>query len=112
MSTMPMGSGLLTAVVPGAPLPVQTSQAVILDSVSDNLTAHAGGTQAAALALTSIMNILATVATAGDSVKLPPAVIGLVIGVLNNGANSAQVFGAGTDNINGVATATGVAQAP
>lgn len=76
------------------------------------LTAHAGGTQAAALALTKAINNVTTVATAGDSVKLPASAAGLEITVANNGAASMQVYGAGTDTINGVATATGVAQLP
>lgn len=81
-------------------------------SVSDGLTAHAGGTQAAALALTSKINRISTVASANDSVALPLAVAGISIEVVNGAAvNSMQVFGAGTDTINDVATATGVAQA-
>lgn len=76
------------------------------------LTAHSGGTQAGALALTKEINNITTVAAAGDSVKLPTSVAGLEITIANNGANSMQVYGAGTDTINGVATATGVAQLP
>lgn len=109
---LPMNTEVLTNVLPGVGLPIQSSQAAILESVSDALTAHAGGTQAAALALTSKFNVVSTVATAGDSVKLPPAVVGLTVIVVNaDSADSMQVFGAGTDTINGVATATGVSQA-
>lgn len=79
-------------------------------SFSNGLTAHAGGGQGAALALTSMVNRVTTVATAGDSVALPAATAGLAITVINSGANPMQVFGAGTDTINGVATATGVSQ--
>lgn len=81
-------------------------------NVTDNLTAHAGGTQAAALALGYGLQIVRTVASGSDSVKLPPAVQGLVVFVMNlAAANSMQVFGSGVDTINAVATATGVAQA-
>lgn len=83
-----------------------------LASTSNGLTAHAGGTQAAALALTSSLNRITTVATAADSVKLPASAAGLAITVINSGANVMQIFGAGTDTINGVATATGVPQQP
>lgn len=83
-----------------------------LSSVSNALTAHSGGTQAAALALVSSINRVTTVAAAADSVKLPASVAGLKIVVINNGANVMQVFGAGTDTINNVATATGVPQQP
>jgi hypothetical protein len=79
-------------------------------SFANGLTAHAGGGQGSALALTAMVNRVTTVATAGDSVALPAAVSGLMITIINRGANSLQVFGAGTDTINGVATATGVSQ--
>jgi hypothetical protein len=82
----------------------------LYESASDGLTAHAGGGQASALALTSEMNRIATVATAGDSVALPASAPGLTVIIENAGANPAQVYGAGTDTINGVATATGVSQ--
>ncbi|MBZ9939147.1 hypothetical protein LB518_22815 [Mesorhizobium sp. BR1-1-16] len=76
------------------------------------ITAYAGGGQTNARQLVASVNHVTTVATAADSVKLPASVVGLVI-VITNGAasNSMQVFGAGTDTINDVATATGVAQA-
>ena len=82
-------------------------------SVATGLTAHAGGGQASALALTAQINSVDTVGTAADSVKLPaPSFVGQHVIVFNNAAaNSMQVFGSGTDTINGVATATGVAQA-
>jgi hypothetical protein len=75
---------------------------------SAGLTAHAGGTQAAALALTAGVNYITTCATAGDSVRLPTSVAGLTVEVVNAGAASSQVYGASTDTINNVATATGV----
>lgn len=79
-------------------------------SVSDSLTAHAGGGQTNALPLTSGINRVATVATAGDSVALPPSYVGAELVVINAGANAMQVFGNGTETINSVATATGVSQ--
>lgn len=82
-------------------------------SVVTGITARAGGGQASATLLTGQTNSVDTVATAADSVKLPvPSFIGQEIRLLNNdSADSMQVFGSGTDTINGVATATGVAQA-
>jgi hypothetical protein len=78
----------------------------------DAITAFVGGGQASARALTKTVNRISTVASAADSVKLPAATAGLVVVVVNGAAaNSMQVFGAGTDTINDVATATGVAQA-
>lgn len=81
-------------------------------SYTGGLTAHAGGGQGSALALTTSINRVTTVATAGDSVALPAAAPGLIITVINTGANAMQVYGAGTDTINAVATATGISQIP
>lgn len=80
-------------------------------SVENNITATAGGTQAAALALDSSKTVhnVTTVATAADSVKLPLATGSGVQHLVNNsGANSMKLFGNGTDTIDAVATATGV----
>ncbi len=85
---------------------------LFFESAADALTAHAGGGQASALALTAEVNRFTTVATAGDSAKLPASSPGLSILIINSGANPMQVFGAGTDTINDVATATGVSQMP
>jgi hypothetical protein len=86
----------------------KTKVGFILGSTEDSITAHAGGTQAAARALTCQHNRLTTVATTADSVLLPPSDVGMEVTIANDGANAAQVFGAGTDTIDGVATATGV----
>ena len=82
-------------------------------SFAGNITAHAGGTRAAAVKLTSGINRIATCATAADSVSLPPAVGGQLIIVANAGAAAAQVFAdpSTSDTINGVAAATGVSLA-
>lgn len=83
---------------------------LLFESFTDNITAHAGGGQASAVALVSEINRVTTVTTAGDSVALPAAAPGLSVVLMNHGANAMQVFGAGTDTINDVATATGVSQ--
>lgn len=77
--------------------------------VEAGITATAGGNQATAYQLTRSFNVLGTVATNADSVKLPTdrQVCDEVI-IINDGAANAQVFGSGTDTIDGVATATGV----
>ena len=82
----------------------------LAESSADSLTAHAGGGQGSALPITTEMARVTTVATAGDSVKLPTSIAGLTIILENAGANAMQVYGSGTDTINGVATATGVSQ--
>ena len=83
-----------------------------LFSSETGITAFAGGGQASATQLNSAVNVVSVIATNADSVKLPPAVVGREITVVNSdAAQSLQVFGYGTDTINGVATGTGVAQA-
>lgn len=80
-------------------------------SATDGITAVASGGQTNATLLTSTYNNVTVVATAADSVKLPLGAAGMSVYIRNSAANSLQVFGSGTDTINAVATATGVAQA-
>lgn len=81
-------------------------------SVATGVAALAGGGQTGATLLTGAINSVDTVATAADSVALPPpSYPGQTIIVINTTANSTQVFGSGTDTISGAATGTGVAQA-
>lgn len=87
-----------------------TLTALLNESNTDTVTAHAGGGQAQATPLTKEINRVTVVATAGDSVLLPPSANGLTIMVINHGANPMQVFGSGTDTINDAAAATGVSQ--
>ena len=87
---------------------VKTYSAINMESAGNALTAFAGGGQGSATALTKRLNFIGTCATAGDSVRLPTSVAGEWVFVYNGGAAAAQVFGASTDTINGVATATGV----
>jgi hypothetical protein len=75
------------------------------------LVALAGGGKTGATKLSVGTNVVATVATAADSVILPPGDIGSRVIVINSGANALQIFGAGSDTIDGVATGTGNAQA-
>lgn len=80
-------------------------------SREDTIVATPGGTKAAARVLTKSLNRISTCATATNSVLLPKAIAGSIVFLTNSGAQSAQVFGKGTDTINGIATGTGVAQA-
>lgn len=80
--------------------------------VTTGLVAKAGGGQASATQLNSGMNVLATVATDADSVKLPAGTRGEVVYLFNGGAKSAQVYTSAAGFINGVnGVTTGVAQA-
>lgn len=75
------------------------------------VTAFAGGGQSKATQLTGQVATITTCATDADSVKLPAGAAGITYAIWNNTAKASQVFGNGTDTINGVATATGVSQA-
>jgi hypothetical protein len=77
-------------------------------SFFDGLTAT-GSNQSGALALTTLLSRVSTVAS-GTGVLLPASAPGLSITINNTGLNVLQVYGAGTDTINGVATANGVQQ--
>jgi hypothetical protein len=70
-------------------------------ALAATLTAFAGGGQGSATQLTTGYTNVTTVATAGDSVKLPAAVAGLSATVKNNGAANLAVFPATADTING-----------
>jgi len=80
-------------------------------STQIGLTALAGGGKAGATQLGYGVNELSTVATGADSALMPFAFPGALVFVRNDGANSATIFGKGTDTIDGVATGTGNAQA-
>lgn len=55
--------------------------------------AHPGGGNANATLINGWLATITVVATANDSVMLPPGYAGMEITVVNNGANSCQVFG-------------------
>lgn len=73
--------------------PSDVSAAIRDASTARNgITARAGGGQANATLLTAAINRVTTVATAGDSVKLPRAVPGARFTVINRSASSMNVF--------------------
>lgn len=75
-------------------------------SRQDGITATSGGTKAAAFALTKTWSRASVVAVDHDSVLLPPAIAGSRVMVVNGGVGILDVFGKGTDTIDGVATGT------
>lgn len=84
----------------------------VLSAANLAITARAGGGQANATQLGYGINVVTVVATATDSVKLPAAYPGALCFVRNaDAADSTTVFGFGTDTIDGIASATGNAQA-
>jgi hypothetical protein len=87
-----------------------TLSGLLKESVTDSITAGATQTQAGATALTTEVNRVSTNATAGNGVKLMASVAGLTIVVINATANAMQVYGAGSDTINGATNTVGVSQ--
>jgi len=75
-------------------------------SVATDLTA-AGTTRTDALQLAKDINNVTT-AAASTGVKFPTGVVGMTLTVFNAGANTIQVYAAGSETIDGVAGATGV----
>jgi hypothetical protein len=82
----------------------------IYESFADNITAFAGGGQTNATPITTEIARVTTVATAGDSILLPPALPGLTLMLIQHGAKPMQVFGVGTDTIDDQASGVGVSQ--
>lgn len=83
-----------------------------LGTVTNGITAFATGGQANAVALTSTINRVTTVATAADSVRLPAAVAGAVVFVANAAAaNSMNVFPATGEAINALSANAAFAMA-
>lgn len=62
-------------------------------NVAQGLVAKAGGGQVGATPLPAFINEITIVATANDSVMLPPGFAGARITVINDAANAVQVFG-------------------
>ena len=89
---------VLNALLPGALGAVENDQAVVLQSSSDGLTAHAGGGQASGLLIVSVNSRFSTVATIGDSALLPPSLVGMEVTILNGAANSMNIFPSAADN--------------
>ena len=83
----------------------------VLEPTQDGIVAHAGGGQANATQLSAVINRVTTVATTADSAVMPASVAGWTVTVINSGANALQLFGLGTDTINGVASGTGISVA-
>lgn len=81
----------------------------LLRTTRNNVTARAGGGKALATPLLYGLNRITVCATGADSVLLPAAVDGAEVVIIHDGAAAAQVFGQGTDTVDGIATATGVA---
>ena len=66
-------------------------------NAQDNITATPSGTQANSLVLQQQQSRITTVATAGDGVRLPPALPGAALVVVNDAAaNAANVWPAST----------------
>lgn len=83
-----------------------------LNNSTNGITAKVNGGKSGATQLSNGVNNITVVNTANDSALLPIADGKSIVIVINSdSADSVQIFGQGTDTINGIATGTGVAQA-
>lgn len=88
----------------------------MLASSNSSVVATPAGTQATSILVNAANVNVSAVATANDGIKLPPAIAGLEISVMNSdAADSLQIFASGSDSFRTAATtvagATGVALA-
>lgn len=74
-----------------------------MSGVLGGIVANPGGGQGAAVALAQGINRVITVATLGDSVKLPAGLAGMLVVLINVGANACDVFPFVGDAINALA---------
>ena len=74
------------------PLTVFATPFPAISTVTENITALAGGGQTGATLMTTRYNSLATVATAADSVMLPIWLVDLPVYISNDSGNAAAVF--------------------
>lgn len=90
---------------------VRTASGVLISRGNQTITANAGGGQGSATEILSTMCRVSTVATTGDSVRLPTTfLVNTEIEVFNAGANAMDVFPASGDDLGaGVDTAVSVA---
>ena len=93
----------------GAPNNTNVAFAALFNELAQDNISAAGTTQATGTQLTAQTNRLTSVA-AGAGVVLPASAPGLEVLIINHGANPVQVYGKGTDQIDDIATATGVSQ--
>lgn len=96
----------------------ELARAINNKTTTATITAYAGGGQANAVELNAGINEISVCATTGDSVKLPTAAAGLMVYIINNGANASDVFpasgndiGAGDDTAISLASGAGITYA-
>lgn len=93
-------NNMVTALEIKAPIANPTFTGTIKKSTTDGITAYASGGQGSATALTSDINEVSACASGGDSTKLPAAVAGMEIVVINHGVAAMDLFPVSGDFIN------------
>lgn len=84
--------------------PIESTLADVRRACTDAITAFAGGGQTNAVLITTPIARVTVVATAADSVKLPPALAGLEVYVINSdSADSMNLYPSTGDTINAIA---------
>ena len=104
---MPVGQATVRKnVLPPVPVPAYFELSAHLDASTDAITAHSGGGQASAVALTTPLNRVTVCAADHDSVKLPAAKAGMKVSVINSTAHILDVYATGTETINAIAASS------
>ncbi len=80
------------------------------DTIKTGITATPSGIQATSILLVGTINQLATVASSADGVKLLKCHPPMRQTIINNGANTVNVFPTAPDTIDGITSATGTTQ--
>lgn len=99
----------ITTIPKGSTLSFEAGS-IVKTGAQNASTAFAGGGQTSAVPLTGQVNRITTVATAGDSVKLPQSQAGMWLIATNKGAAAMDVFPFLGDAINGAAANSAVRQ--
>lgn len=84
----------------------------IVQGITTNVAAYAGGGQTNATLLTTGWNIVTTVTTNGDSIKLPAATVGAQYWIWVTGGNTPTLYPASGEDIGGYGANVGCPIAP
>jgi hypothetical protein len=103
--------GVNTANAGSAQFINQTLTGLLTSSLTGGITPFNGGGQAGAVLMTGMFNTVSSSiasAPAYDSVRLEPVALGSEQTTWNNSANPIQLFGTGSDTINGYGSTVGI----
>lgn len=96
LSSVINGGTTAQTIASGSTIPSPLLTGIPSESIVNGITAGTTQTLAGAVQLTGALNVVSTVGTAGDAVRLPPVAINVglaqVVAVVNNGASALSIF--------------------